>query len=337
MENGRKKIVITGASGFVGGALSRALAGDDVDLHALTLPTSNLQHVKHLPITWHVGDITRPKSLRHVFDGATAVIHAAGMLGEAGVPNATYRRINTEGTNNVLAEIAQSGSKPRIVYISSAGVLGPFHGQPGDPAPDENSPLAPSNPYEQSKAAAELVARSYITAGLPVIIVRPEFIYGPGDLHVLGLFRSIQRRQFFYIGNGYNYCHPTYVGDMVDGLLRVLNVGKPGEIYHIAGPRPITFRELAETIAAEVNVAPPWLALPRSLVWLGAAASESVGSRLGFSVPLSRTGVSFFSEDRRSTYTKAAEDLGYQPQVEIQEGVADSVAWYRENDLLPDS
>lgn len=337
MDSGRKKIVITGASGFVGSALALALAGSDIELHALTRPTSDLQRVKHLPISWHVGDITKPKSLRHVFDGAAAVIHAAGMLGEAGVSDATYRHINTEGTNNVLAEIADSGSNPRIVYISSAGVLGPFTGQPNDPAPDEDSPLAPSNPYEQSKAAAELVARSYSAAGLPIIIVRPEFIYGPGDLHVLGLFRSIQRRQFFYIGNGHNYCHPTYVGDMVDGLLRALNTGTPGEIYNIAGPRPITFRELAETIAAAVNVSPPRLALPKPLVWLGAAGAETVGTRLGFSVPLSRTGVAFFSEDRRSTYAKAARDLGYQPQVDIEEGVANSVAWYRKKDLLPDS
>ena len=335
MGNSKKKVVITGATGFVGSALAHVLFAEDVDLHALTRPTSDLARVKHLPISWHVGDITKPKSLRHVFDGADWVIHAAGMLGQAGVPNSTYRRINTEGTNNVLAEISESGATPRILTISSAGVLGPFDGQESDPAPDENSPLAPSNPYEQSKAAAELVVKSYVAAGLPVIIVRPEFIYGPGDLHVLGLFRAIQRRQFFYIGDGYNTCHPTYIDDTIDGLLRSIRYGKVGEIYHITGPRPIAFRDLAETIAAELDVAPPRLALPKSLVWLGAASAESVGTRLGFSVPLSRTGVAFFSENRRSTFAKAGEEVGYQPQVDIEEGVARSVAWYRENSLLP--
>jgi len=334
MANGKKKVVITGATGFVGGALAHTLAGENVDLYALTRPTSDFQRVKHLPITWHVGDITKPESLHGVFDGADWVIHAAGMLGQAGVSNSTYRRNNTDGTNNILAEIAASTSNPRVLYISSAGVLGPFTGNPTDPAPDEDSTLAPSNPYEQSKAAAELIARSYINAGLPVIIVRPEFIYGPGDLHVLGLFGAIQRRQFFYIGNGYNTCHPTYIDDTINGMLRALEYGKPGEIYHITGPRPITFRELAETIAAELDVAPPRLALPKSLVWLGAAGVESVATKLGRSVPLSRTGVAFFSEDRRSTFAKAGKELGYEPQVDIQEGIARSVAWYRENGLL---
>ncbi len=331
------KVVITGATGFVGSALAQALSGDNVDLHALTRPTSNLHRVKHLPITWHVGDITKPESLHHVFDDADWVIHAAGMLGRAGVPNSTYRRINTGGTNNVLAEIVDSGARPRIVYISSAGVLGPFEGQATDPAPDENSPLAPSNPYEESKAAAELIARSYAADGLSVIILRPEFIYGPGDLHVLGLFQAIQRRQFFYIGDGFNTCHPTYVDDMVDGLVRSLKYGKPGEIYHITGSRPITFRELAKTIAAEMSVPPPRLALPKTLVWLGVASTESVAARLGRSVPLSRTGVAFFSENRRSTYAKAGKELGYQPRINLEEGVARSVAWYRKNGLLPNN
>lgn len=334
MANVKRKVVITGATGFVGGALAQALAGEDVELHALTRPTSDLEHVKHLPISWHVGDITKPGSMRGVFDGADWVIHAAGMLGQAGVPNETYRRISTDGTNNVLAEIAGSGAKPRILYISSAGVLGPFTGNPSDPAPDENSPLAPSNPYEQSKAAAELVAKSYVAAGLPVVIARPEFVYGPGDLHVLGLFRAIQRRRFFYIGNGYNTCHPTYIDDTINGLLLALKSGVPGQIYHIMGPRPITFRELAETIAVALEVPPPRIALPKSLVWLGAAGAESVAVRLGRSVPLSRTGVAFFSENRRFTFDKAREELGYTPQIDIKEGVARTVAWYRKNDLL---
>jgi nucleoside-diphosphate-sugar epimerase len=257
------------------------------------------------------------------------------MLGQAGVSDATYRQVNTDGVNNVLAEIADSGGRPRILIVSSFGVLGPFTGQPADPAPDETAPPAPSNAYERSKAAAELIARSYSKAGLPVIIARPEFVYGPGDLHVLGLFQAIQRGRFFYVGDGRNTCHPTYIDDCVDGLLRCLKLGMPGEVYHIAGPRPITFRELAETIAAELGVPPPRLALPKSLVWLGAAGMESIATRLGRSVPLSRSGVAFFSESRRASIAKAKEQLGYDPQVGITEGVARSVAWYREQGLLP--
>jgi nucleoside-diphosphate-sugar epimerase len=173
-----------------------------------------------------------------------------------------------------------------------------------------------------------------VAAGLPLVIARPEFIYGPGDIHVLGLFRAIQRGIFFYIGDGNNTCHPTYVEDMVDGLLACLRRGAPGAVYHVAGPRPLPFRELAETIAAALGVPPPRWRVPRSLAWLGAAGLEAAGKLTGRDVPLSRTGVAFFSENRRSTFARAERELGFTPQVELEEGVAKTVAWYREQGLL---
>ena len=336
MEMRKKKVVLTGATGFLGGALANVLAADEmIDLYALARPSSSLEALSELNISWYVGDTAQPQSLRHVFDDADWVIHAAGMLGQAGVSNVTYRQVNTDSINNVLAEIELSGGRPRILHVSSFGVLGPFMGQPSASAPDESAPLAPSNAYERSKAAAELVVKSYIKSGMPVIIARPEFVYGPGDLHVLGLFQAVQRRRFFYVGDGRNTCHPTYIDDCIDGLLRCLELGRPGEIYHIAGPRPITFRELAETIAAEMDVPPPRLALPKSLIWAGAAGMESIATRFGRSVPLSRSGVAFFSESRRADITKAKEELGYIPRVDIQEGASRTIAWYRDHGFLP--
>ena len=199
---------------------------------------------------------------------------------------------------------------------------------------DESSPLAPSNAYERSKALGEAVAAGFARDGLPLVVARPEFIYGPGDVHVLGLFRAIQRGLFFYIGDGTNTCHPTYVDDMVDGLLACLRRGAPGGVYHIAGPRPLPFRELAETIAAALGVPPPRRRVPVPLAWLGAAGLEAAGKLLGRDVPLSRTGVAFFSENRRSTYAKAERELGFVPRVELREGVERTVGWYRGEGLL---
>lgn len=335
MDERAQRVVITGATGFVGSAVARALAAQGLDVHALVRPTSNRQRVNDLPIQWHVGDVTDPDSLRHVFDNADWVVHAAGQLGQAGVSEGQYWEQNARGTHNVLSEIQRSGGHPRIVCISSAGVTGPFRGRPGDPLPDESAPLAPSNGYERSKAGAELIAKAFAAQGLPVMIARPEFVYGPGDLHVLGLFRAIQRRIFFYVGDGRNTCHPTYIDDTVDGLLRCLTKGRPGEIYNLTGPRTVAFRELAETIAAELEVPRPRLTLPRRLIWSGAASAELLLTPLGRAVPLSRTGVAFFSENRGSAYCKAERELAYTPRIELAPGVAASVAWYRRQGLLP--
>jgi nucleoside-diphosphate-sugar epimerase len=334
------KVVITGATGFIGGALARRLADEGAEVHAPAQPGSDRNRLRDCPIIWHDGDITDPASLINIFDGADRVVHAAGLLGRAGIPEDTYRLINAEGARNVLAAVAHARAEGRlpdgagVLHISSAGVLGPLprHGQGA--IVDETAPPAPSNAYERSKALAEHYAREFALAGLPVVVARPEFVYGPGDVHVLGLFRAVQRGVFFYVGDGRNTCHPTYIDDLVDGLLLCLRQGRPGETYQITGPRPVTFRELAQSIAAEIGVRPPVIHVPRPLAWLGAAGLEAAGKITGRDVPLSRTGVAFFSENRRSTYAKAGRELGYTPRIDLQEGVARSVAWYRAEGLL---
>jgi dihydroflavonol-4-reductase len=273
--------------------------------------------------------VTALASLRGLFDDADWLIHAAGMLGQTGVPESAYFELHEQGTNHVLAEAEKAGVA-RTLYVSSPGVLGPISGPPAD----ETAPLAPSNPYERSKAAAEQVAQVYASASLPVIIARPEFIYGPTDLHVLGLFKAVQNGRFFTINGGSNTCHPTYIDDAVAGMLLALWNGRPGHIYHITGPEPVTFRELGQTIAAALEVPLPKFNLPRWLAWLGAAGLELVGGLFKKQPPLSRTGVAFFSENRRFSWQKAHDELGYTPKFDLQRGVAQTVAWYRENGLV---
>jgi nucleoside-diphosphate-sugar epimerase len=329
------KVVLTGATGFVGSALARRLFAEGAAVHGLALPSSNRQTLAGYPITWHTGDITRPETLRGLFANAEWVIHAAGLLGRAGIVEQTYCQINAEGTRHLLQEAADSGNgRLRILHISSAGVLGPIRYSHQWVQMDESSPLAPSNAYERSKALAEQYVQQFVAQGLPVIVARPEFVYGPGDTHVLGLFRAIQRGLFFYIGNGRNTCHPTYVDDMVEGVLRCLRGGRPGEVYHITGPRALTFHELATTMATALGVPPPRWRVPVSLARAGATILELAGELTGRDVPLSRTGVAFFSENRRSTSTKAEHDLGFVPQVDLEEGIGRTVAWYREEGLL---
>jgi len=320
---------MTGATGFVGGALARRLAAAGYEIVALARPASQRDHLADLPITWVEGDVTDRDSLRGKFDGADWLIHAAGMLGQAGVPEQAYFELHEKGTINVLAE-AETARIGRVLHVGSPGVLGPISGGPAD----ENAPLAPSNPYEHSKAAAEQAAQVYARAGLPVIIARPEFIYGPGDLHVLGLFQAVRDGRFFTINGGRATCHPTYIDDAVTGMLLALQRGRIGEIYHIAGPEPVTFRELGETIAAALGVKPPKLNLPRPIVMLGATGLELAGKLFRKRPPLSRTGVAFFSESRRFSWQKAHNELGYSPAFDLPAGVAATVAWYKKQKLL---
>lgn len=321
---------ITGATGFVGGALTRELAQRGHDVVALARPGSDRSWLADVTVNWVTGDVSEPDGIPAAFLEADQVIHAAGMLGQHGVAEAAYYALHVGGVRNLLEAVRRSGRPSRVLLVSSPGVLGPISGQ----AAGEDAPLAPSNPYERSKAAAEQLAIGYGREGIDLVIGRPEFIYGPGDQHVLGLFRAIQKGTFFYVGGGVHFCHPTYIDDAVDGLLRCLQHGRSSEIYHIAGPRAVTFRELAETVAASLGVAPPRLSLPRPVAWLGAAVLEAASSVSGRRPPLTRTGVAFFSEDRRFSIEKAGREMGYRPEYELPRGVAETVSWYRQKGLL---
>ena len=333
-------VAITGATGFLGRALATHLLDAGHRVRALARPTTDRSSFADRAVEWISGDLDDAESLTALVDGADRIIHAAGMLGEFGISEDTYRRVNADGARRVLAAAAQTlaagrlGPDPRVLHVGSAGVLGPIRGPAEGFLFDETMPLSPSNAYERSKALAESYAREFALSGLPVAIARPEFVYGPGDLHVLGLFRAIQRGVFFYVGDGCNHCHPTYIDDAVDGMLACLERGQTGQAYQIAGPRAVSFRELAETIAAELGVRPPRVRLPKAIAMLGAAGLEVVGNVTGRAIPLSRTGAAFFSEDRRFTTARAERELGYQPQVDLATGIARTVGWYRTQGLL---
>jgi nucleoside-diphosphate-sugar epimerase len=325
--------LVTGATGFIGSALVRALVARGKSVRALVRPSSDLSRLDGLDVEIVRGDVLEPESPVGALDGVRFVYHLAGKLGQFGVPESAYHRLHVEGTLNVLRACA-GREVERCVYGSSPGMLGAL--APGDPPHDEGAPHRPTGAYERSKSAAEGAALPLAEQfGVPLVIARPEFVYGPGDTHVLGLFRAIQNGTFFFFGAGDCLCHPTYIEDVVAGLLACASPrARPLEAYHLAGPQPATIREWATAIAAALEVRPPRLHLPAPLVRAGAWGAELAGRLTGIRPPLTREGVRFFTESRAFSIVKAARELGWTPQVGIEEGTRRAVAWYRQRGLL---
>src|SRR5262245_62061384 len=119
------RVFITGATGFLGGALARALAAQGAEIHAVGRATADRRGLDDLAIQWHEADVVRPDSLDGLFRGADWILHTAGRLGEAGVPEQEYRAVNVEGTRNVLGAAFALKARPRVLHVSSPGVLGP--------------------------------------------------------------------------------------------------------------------------------------------------------------------------------------------------------------------
>lgn len=323
-----KRVCITGATGFLGGALARALVEAGADVHALRRSASSRGSLEGVPVTWHQGDVGDLDSLAAFFAGADWIVHAAGRLGEANVPEDEYVATNVAGTYHVMLA-ARAARAARVLHLSSPGVLGPT-----DEPVGEEAPSRPTNAYERSKAAAETVARSYASNGLPVVVARPGFIYGPGDRHVLRLFQAIQRGRFVLVAGGRCLCQPTYVDDAVAGMVACLAAGRPGVAYHLVGPSAVTFRELAATVADALGVPAPTASVPRGPLLLAASGLELAGRIARVRPPATRSGIAFFSESRLVSSRRAAEELGYAPAFRLAEGARRTVAWYRERAWL---
>jgi nucleoside-diphosphate-sugar epimerase len=329
--------LVTGGSGFLGGAVLRELAAREASasqapgLRAMLRASSDASGLKGLPVQLRIADLTRPETLGAAVSGVRIVYHCAGMLGQAGVPESAYERIHVDGTIHLLRAAAAAGVE-RVVLVSSPGVLGPIQGEPAS----EDAPYNPTNAYERSKAAAERAALVLAPElKLPLSVARPEFVYGPRDTHVLRLFQSIARGRFFFIGDGTALCHPTFVDDASRGIVDVGEHGETGRIYHLAGPRPATIRELVETLAAAMGVSTPRLHLPERAVRAGAGLVERVFGLFAAKPPLTKSAVDFFAQSRQFSWQRARTELGWSPCVELRDGVERTVRWYRAHGLLP--
>jgi len=325
------RVLVTGAAGFIGGHLANALVKKGYEVRCLVRKTSNVDYLKKLGVELFYGDIRGPDSLEKALSNVDVVYHLAGILGRWGVSDKAYWDVHVKGTQNLLDACVRQNVK-RFIHCSSAGVVGPV----SNPPADESYPYSPSNIYEKTKAEAEkLVLQYHSDKGLPVTVLRPEFVYGPGDMHVLPLFRAIRKRRFPIIGKGESLLHPTYVGDVIQAFLLCLDNDKAiGEIYFIAGEAPITVKELVAIIAEELNVPTPRVCIPQWLSYAGAGFMEMITRLLRLKEPLlTCSQVKFFTQHRAFDTSKAKRDVGYQP-VQLRQGLRQTIHWYQQNGYL---
>jgi nucleoside-diphosphate-sugar epimerase len=326
------KAFVAGGTGFIGSHIVKHLAKSGFLVKVLIRETSNLSRLVGVNAAFVKGDILVPDSMRAQIKDSDLVICSVGVLGQWGIPDKVYWDINKRGVENLLESCVDSTIK-QFVYLSSAGVLGPL---PGGVLANESFPYNPSNIYEQTKCQAEESVINFCTReNIPYTIIRPEFVYGPEDTHVLGLFKAVQQRKFVFIGKGETLLHPTYIDDLIHGIHLCTRSEKAvGKIYFITGEKPITVKELVGIMAEELKVAPPNTKLPLSIAYLGARIMEWAGKLMKFNPPLTKSRVRFFTENRAFSNEKAAAELGYTPQIDFRDGVKRTVRWYKDRHYL---
>ena len=325
-----RRVAVSGATGFVGQALARALDARDYAVNALA---RQAERAAELAIPGHVviGDVTEPASLAALVAGCGAVAHLVSDFRVASNPPERSWAINVEGTRNMLAAARQAGVH-RFVYCSTIGVHGDVRSTPAA----EDAPLAPGDVYQETKVAAEQACRDAMgQSGMEIVIARPASVYGPGDLRMLKMFRMLSKRVFVQAGPARENFHAVYIDDLIDGFLRLLETpGIDGETFILGGPSYQPLSSYLATAAKAVEAPPPWLRIPYAPLFAAAAATEAVFRPLGLEPPLHRRRVRFFRNNRAFDISKARNRLGYAPQVDLNEGMRRTVAWYRDHNLL---
>ena len=323
---------MTGATGFVGAAVARALLRADWQVRAVVRGPSNRQKLDALALECVTGDLTDLDSLRRAAVGVDAVFHVAAdyRLG-ARVPAELYRA-NVEGTRNVIAAARDAGVR-RIVYTSSVATISlPGDGSPGH----EDSPARIEDMighYKRSKFLAEALALEAARDGAPVVIVNPSTPVGPGDVKPTPTGQMIadaaSGRMPAYVDTGLNIVH---VDDVAAGHLLAYERGRIGERY-ILGGEDLSLREILGEIATLVGRRPPRIRLPRALVLPLAYAAEFGARVCGTSTRITVEAVRMSGKHMYYSSDKAVRELGYAWRPPSQ-AFADALAWLRERGAL---
>ena len=329
------KVLVTGATGFTGGHLAQHLIDRGDDVRALVRPRSRARFdASPLPRKGVIavdGDLVDAASLRRAVDGIEVVYHIAATYREAGQPDSAYRAINVDGTRNML-EAAKAAHVKRVVHCSTGGV----HGHIANPPANEDAPFNPGDVYQDTKLAAEQLAREFGAANdLDVVVARPIGIYGPGDKRFLTMFRGLARGRFPMIGSGQAFYHLTYVDDLAEGFRLCGTVpAAKGRTYILAGPRYTTLEQLVRMVAQELQVSPPRVHLAVWPFYTAGLLCEMICVPLRIEPPIYRRRVDFYTKSRAFDTTRARTELGFAPKVDLEEGITRTANWYRSEGLL---
>jgi nucleoside-diphosphate-sugar epimerase len=315
-------VFVTGGSGFIGGTLVRRLVAEGRAVRALARSEGSAEKVSGLGAEPVRGDLDDPAAIRTGAEGCELAFHAAAAVLEWG-PREEFVRGNVTGTENVLRGCREAGVR-RLVHVGTEAAL--MVGQPLVRV-DETAPLRPDSKahYPATKAIAEQRVRAANGDGFETVVVRPRLVWGPGDTTILpGLVEAVEGGRFSWIGGGRHLTDTTHVDNVVEGLLLGAEEGRPGEAYFVTDGEPIEFREFATKLLATRGVTPGDRNTPPAVARTAAPALEGLWRllRRKSPPPVTRLAVWLSSLECTIDISKARTELGYEPVIAREEGLA---------------
>jgi nucleoside-diphosphate-sugar epimerase len=326
----RPAALVTGATGFTGGHLARTLAGRGMRVRALVREAARADDLAAAGVELVVGDLTRAADVVRAAEGCDVIYHIGALYRSARHDDGVYRAVNVDGTRNVL-DAADRHRVDRVVHCSTVGVHGDIKRIPAD----ETAPFDPGDIYQETKLEGELLAAEAFKSGLSGCVFRPVGIHGPGDTRFLKLFKTIHTGRFRMFGSGKVLYHLTYIDDLVAGIILCgEHPAAVGQTYILAGPRYTSISELADLVADAVGRPRPRGRLPIWPLKAAATVCEALCKPLGIEPPIHHRRLDFFLKDRAFSSDKARRELGYNPKVDLTEGLGRTARWYLQEGLL---
>jgi len=328
------RIFLTGGSGFIGSRLAPLAIQNG---HAVTVVTpintpaeqARCDALTKAGIKLVIAPLEDAAVISRELQGHDVVIHLAAAQHEAQAPESHFHKVNVDGTRSLL-DLASKAGVRRFVHGSTIGV----YGSAAAGSLDEQSPLAPDNPYGRTKAAAEQVVRQFESA-MEWTIVRISETYGPGDMRLLKMFEGIKKGRFPIVGSGENIHQLIYVDDLSRGLLAACTApAAPKQTVVLAGSEKLTTNDMVAAVSASIGSTKRVMHAPMWPFVVAAVMFEATFSPLGLKPPLHRRRLDFFRKSFFFSNAQAQQLLNFTPQIGFREGARKTAEWYQANGYL---
>ncbi len=325
------KILVTGATGFIGKRLVEFMSKQGHDVSCFVRKTSDIGSLKMPNVDFVYGDILDKESIEQALKDNEIIIHLVGLQSFSEYSEKVYSKLyetNVLGLKNLLDAIVNKKPKSlkKIIFLSSTAAIGLTKGKV-----DESVACKPLSSYQKTKYEGEKLCLSYFRKyGLPIVILRSSMIYGTKDDHsqIQKMVNFMKKGFFPVIGNGRNNVPMIYINDAVEGIIKGALKGKPGNIYYITNDKRTTINELVDIIREKLGVKVFKIRIPVFIAYVGAAILELLCKLVGKDAVMSGRRVLSMSSDRIFDVSKAEKDLGFTTKINVKEGISMAIKEY---------